>query len=120
MVASILTPEELAAVYGDGRESQAEAVILVTGGSGLVGKAIEKVVAENNGFRERGERWVFLSSKDGDLRCALGGTASAARGAERASGCPAEIPRLLQRSSDATAPRMSSTSLPSWVASSKT
>lgn len=35
--------------------------VLVTGGSGLVGKAIEKVVGG-------AENWIFLSSQDGDLR----------------------------------------------------
>lgn len=39
--------------------------ILVTGGTGLVGKAIEKVVTENP---VENERWIFLSSHDGDLR----------------------------------------------------
>ena len=38
--------------------------ILVTGGSGLVGKALEKVSAE----RGAEEKWIFLSSRDGDLR----------------------------------------------------
>ena len=50
----------------------AQAVILVTGGSGLVGKAIEHVVntSEDPRFRKQdGETWVFLTSKDGDLRC---------------------------------------------------
>ena len=42
-----------------------KAVILVTGGSGLVGKAIEAVVSVE--AREN-ESWVFLSSRDGDLR----------------------------------------------------
>jgi len=40
--------------------------ILVTGGSGLVGNAIQKVLKE--GEQRPGETWVFLSSKDGDLR----------------------------------------------------
>lgn len=40
-------------------------VVLVTGGSGLVGKAIEAFLAEEN---DTSETWVFLSSKDGDLR----------------------------------------------------
>ena len=35
--------------------------VLVTGGSGLVGQALQKVVAQ-------AENWIFLSSKDGDLR----------------------------------------------------
>ncbi|XP_077207454.1 GDP-L-fucose synthase isoform X2 [Paroedura picta] len=40
--------------------------ILVTGGSGLVGKAIEKLVTEGGAGRSD-EAWIFLSSKDGDL-----------------------------------------------------
>jgi len=40
-------------------------VILVTGGSGLVGQAI-KTIVEGDGVRED-ETWVFLSSKDGNL-----------------------------------------------------
>jgi len=47
-------------------------VILVTGGSGLVGKAIEHVVnTEPEGSRfgkKPGETWIFASSKDGDLK----------------------------------------------------
>lgn len=47
-------------------------VILVTGGSGLVGQAIKYVietepVGSKFGKRE-GETWVFATSKDGDLR----------------------------------------------------
>ncbi|GMH83162.1 hypothetical protein TrVE_jg3744 [Triparma verrucosa] len=42
-------------------------VVLVTGGSGLVGSAIKDFV-ENKGGRAEGEEWVFLSSKDGDLK----------------------------------------------------
>ncbi|KAI9484475.1 hypothetical protein BDB00DRAFT_855587 [Zychaea mexicana] len=48
-----------------------ESVILVTGGSGLVGKAIEWVI-ENDKTEQfgklSGEKWIFLTSKDGDLR----------------------------------------------------
>ena len=48
------------------------ATILVTGGSGLVGKAIEHVInTEPQGSRfgkKDGETWVFIGSKDGDLR----------------------------------------------------
>jgi len=44
------------------------AKVLVTGGTGLVGKAIEKVIAEDPETSKRGETWVFLSSKDGDMR----------------------------------------------------
>ncbi|KAI7848305.1 hypothetical protein BDC45DRAFT_523740 [Circinella umbellata] len=48
-----------------------ESVILVTGGSGLVGKAIQWVVENDKSERfgkRPGEKWVFLTSKDGDLR----------------------------------------------------
>ncbi|KAL0881986.1 hypothetical protein ABMA27_001737 [Loxostege sticticalis] len=41
-------------------------VILVTGGSGLVGQAIKTVVEEETGVQN--ESWVFCGSKDGDLR----------------------------------------------------
>lgn len=48
-------------------------VILVTGGSGLVGKAIEFVINDPNSdpnFRaQSGETWHFISSKEADLRC---------------------------------------------------
>jgi len=40
-------------------------IILVTGGTGLVGKAIEIV---SKGDQQANEAFVFLSSKDGDLR----------------------------------------------------
>uniref|UniRef100_A0A8C5DUJ5 GDP-L-fucose synthase n=1 Tax=Gouania willdenowi TaxID=441366 RepID=A0A8C5DUJ5_GOUWI len=40
--------------------------VLVTGGSGLVGRAIQHVVKEEGGAKE-GEEWIFLSSKDVDL-----------------------------------------------------
>ncbi|XP_051731485.1 GDP-L-fucose synthase-like isoform X1 [Ctenopharyngodon idella] len=43
--------------------------VLVTGGSGLVGRAIERVVKEEGGRRE-GEEWIFLSSKDANLMSA--------------------------------------------------
>ncbi|KAI8336576.1 hypothetical protein BC941DRAFT_471116 [Chlamydoabsidia padenii] len=48
-----------------------ESVILVTGGSGLVGKAIQWVIENDSSERygkKAGEQWVFLTSKDGDLR----------------------------------------------------
>jgi GDP-L-fucose synthase len=41
-------------------------VVLVTGGTGLVGKGIQAVLEK--GERKEGETWVFLSSKDADLR----------------------------------------------------
>lgn len=40
-------------------------IVVVTGGSGLVGQAIKKVVEEEN---RPNEKWIFLSSKDGDLK----------------------------------------------------
>jgi len=40
-------------------------VVLVTGGSGLVGKAIEAVITAEP---KPHETWIFLSSKEGDLR----------------------------------------------------
>lgn len=47
------------------------AVILVTGGTGLVGRAIEYVInTEPVGSRfgkKEGETWIFASSKEGDL-----------------------------------------------------
>ena len=39
-------------------------VILVTGGSGLIGKAIQKVIKKD---RREDEEWIFLSSKDANL-----------------------------------------------------
>eukprot|EP00122_Pirum_gemmata_P005411 Pgem_evm1s4929 len=45
-------------------------VVLVTGGSGLVGKAIEKVVNDTSCTKyckKEGENWVFCNSKDADL-----------------------------------------------------
>lgn len=38
-------------------------IVLVTGGTGLVGKAIEKVITDNC----ENETWHFVSSKDADL-----------------------------------------------------
>lgn len=40
--------------------------VMVTGGTGLVGRAIEHVLQEEGGARE-GEEWIFLSSKDANL-----------------------------------------------------
>lgn len=55
------------AVVGDGSK-----VVLVTGGSGLVGRAIEWVVqnekVDSRFGRKSDEKWVFLGSQDGDLR----------------------------------------------------
>jgi aspartate-semialdehyde dehydrogenase len=43
-------------------------VVLVTGGTGLVGKAIETVVNEDPTIRAEFKTWVFASSRDADLR----------------------------------------------------
>jgi hypothetical protein len=43
-----------------------EKIILVTGGTGLVGKAIEKIVKEEE--KRDDETWIFVSSKEADLR----------------------------------------------------
>ena len=40
--------------------------VLVTGGSGLIGKAIEQVVTRD-GAKNKGEEWIFISSKDANL-----------------------------------------------------
>ena len=53
-------------------ENAERKVILVTGGSGLVGKAIDHVIhtsTEKQYSKLEGETWIFLTSKDGDLRC---------------------------------------------------
>ncbi|CAG8585777.1 16161_t:CDS:2, partial [Racocetra fulgida] len=52
--------------------SQHANIPAVTGGSGLVGKAIEWVIENDKGKfgKMEGEKWVFLTSKDGDLRSA--------------------------------------------------
>ena len=41
-------------------------IVLVTGGSGLVGQAIKSYVSNNH--KENNETWIYLSSNDGDLR----------------------------------------------------
>jgi GDP-L-fucose synthase len=41
-------------------------VVMVTGGSGLVGSALCDYIQSNNAIQN--ERWIFLSSADGDLR----------------------------------------------------
>ena len=47
------------------------AVVLVTGGTGLVGQGIQAVLEK--GEKKEGETWIFLSSKDADLRYAARG-----------------------------------------------
>jgi GDP-L-fucose synthase len=46
-------------------ETTTPSVVMVTGGSGLVGSAIRDYVTANP---KEGETFIFLSSKDGDLR----------------------------------------------------
>lgn len=41
-----------------------EKVVMVTGGTGMVGNAIQSIVKKEG---QPGEKWVFLSSKDADL-----------------------------------------------------
>ena len=53
--------------WGEGKKMSKPKRILVTGGSGLVGKAIQTVLQED-GNQRADEEWIFLSSKDGDLR----------------------------------------------------
>ena len=48
-----------------GEESRGMMKVMVTGGTGLVGKALEEAVATDP---RPNEEWVFLSFKDGDLR----------------------------------------------------
>jgi GDP-L-fucose synthase len=43
-------------------------VVMVTGGSGLVGDAIRQYIENDGGKQSEEETWIFLSSKDGDLR----------------------------------------------------
>lgn len=48
-----------------------EIVVLVTGGTGLVGSAIEAVIAEDtkkDPTLATREKWIYASSKDADLR----------------------------------------------------
>jgi len=51
------------------KKQRMENVILVTGGSGLVGRAIEHVINSREDMYSKmpNESWVFITSKDGDL-----------------------------------------------------
>ena len=58
-------------VASESNNQQPGKVILVTGGTGLVGQAIKWVLANDKDDRfckGDGEQWIFLSSGDGDLR----------------------------------------------------
>lgn len=46
---------------------KAPSVVLVTGGTGLIGRAVEKVVSDSAECAES-ESWIFLSSKEVDLK----------------------------------------------------
>ena len=56
---------------GHNGDDNAPMVVLVTGGSGLVGQGIKSYVeSEGNDdeHKKKNETWIYLSSKDGDLR----------------------------------------------------
>lgn len=48
------------------QEDQKPLRVMVTGGSGLVGMSLQRVVKEIGGAKE-GEEWIFLSSEDANL-----------------------------------------------------
>lgn len=51
------------------KSDQSKKVILVTGGTGLVGRAIhEAIKLEQSNTLELNESWVFACSKDADLK----------------------------------------------------
>ncbi len=41
--------------------------ILVTGGTGLVGKGLEDIINEERAGESNDEEWYFIGSKEGDL-----------------------------------------------------
>jgi hypothetical protein len=45
--------------------SDEKKIVLVTGGSGLVGQALKTVIEQE---KPNDENWIFIGSKDGDLR----------------------------------------------------
>lgn len=58
----------------DGASTATPTICLVTGGTGLVGRALQHVIDTESlgsryGKQDADEQWIFLSSKDGDLRC---------------------------------------------------
>lgn len=93
-------------------------VILVTGGSGLVGKAIEHVIntePEGSRFGKRpGETWVFVGSKDGDLKSSPSLLLHMVAVNAGADGPLLEMSKPLANCSKSTSRLMSFTSLP-WV-----
>lgn len=68
LVFSFIIPHPFSSHITHHNMSPAKSVILVTGGSGLVGKAIQWVVENDSKYGGReGEEWVYLTSKDGNL-----------------------------------------------------
>jgi GDP-L-fucose synthase len=48
--------------------SRKQRIVLVTGGTGLVGKGIQLFLEKHPNHPAASDKWVFLSSKEGDLR----------------------------------------------------
>lgn len=44
--------------------SENKKIILVTGGTGLVGRAIQNIIETN---KNENEKWIFIGSKDANL-----------------------------------------------------
>lgn len=44
--------------------SENKKIILVTGGTGLVGRAIQNIIERN---KNENEKWIFIGSKDANL-----------------------------------------------------
>lgn len=44
--------------------SENKKIILVTGGTGLVGRAIQNIIETN---KNENEKWIFVGSKDANL-----------------------------------------------------
>lgn len=77
-MAAAATPDAGAAAGGAGAapapasaEAAGPMVVLVTGGTGLVGRAIRDAVEAHP---REGETWHFVSSKDADLRYVIART----------------------------------------------
>ena len=60
----------MTSLASEAKEDGGKQVILVTGGSGMVGRACAAIVEAERaeGTLTGDQEWVFLSSKDGDLR----------------------------------------------------
>ena len=75
--------------------------IMVTGGTGLVGMGIKAMVEKQ---AVPNERWIYLSSKDGDLRCVRATDAPTSHGAHRPPRRLAGTVRRPRRSMTSTSP----------------